>query len=61
MPVATEFNSSAPYKFPQGAYSTALALMNRIFAKDRHLPVPLDTEVLSIEHSKTENPQDSTE
>ncbi|KAI0848441.1 hypothetical protein F5Y00DRAFT_270173 [Daldinia vernicosa] len=61
MPVAAEFNSSAPYKFPQGAYSTTLAIMNKIFAKDQYLTVLLDTEVISVEHSKTENAQDPTE
>ncbi|KAK6500074.1 hypothetical protein TWF481_010432 [Arthrobotrys musiformis] len=51
MPVAAQFNSSSPYMFPQGAYSTTLALMNRMYAHDRYLTVLLDTEVLSIEHS----------
>ncbi|KAF3157613.1 hypothetical protein TWF569_000178 [Orbilia oligospora] len=50
MPVAAQFNSAAPYKFPQGAYSTTLALMNRIYAHDRYLTVLLNTEVLSVEH-----------
>ncbi|KAK6515163.1 hypothetical protein TWF506_007508 [Arthrobotrys conoides] len=50
MPVAAQFNSAAPYMFPQGAYSTTLALMNRIYAHDRYLTVLLSTEALSVEH-----------
>lgn len=49
MPVAAEFSSSAPYKFPQGAYSTTLALMNRMFANDKYLTVLLRTEVLAVQ------------
>ncbi|KAK8130607.1 FAD/NAD(P)-binding domain-containing protein [Apiospora kogelbergensis] len=51
MPVAAEFQSSAPYKFPQGAYSTSLALMNRMFANDKYLTVLLTTEVVSVQRS----------
>ncbi|KAG8157401.1 hypothetical protein KVR01_012785 [Diaporthe batatas] len=55
MPVAAEFNSSAPYKFPQGAYSTTLALMNRMFANDKYLTVLMRTEVLAVQRSSDEN------
>ncbi|KAK6526711.1 hypothetical protein TWF281_009914 [Arthrobotrys megalospora] len=55
MPVAAQFNSGAPYMFPQGAYSTTLALMNRMYANDQYLTVLLNTEVLSVEHSVVES------
>lgn len=54
MPVAVEFNSSAVYRFPQGAYSTTLAIMNRIFANDRFLTVVMDAEVLSVEQMNSD-------
>ena len=51
-PVAIEFHSPAPYRFPQGAYSTAVPLLNRIYARDRRLKVLLDTEVLKVDFTK---------
>jgi choline dehydrogenase-like flavoprotein len=53
MPVAAQFNAPAPYKFPQGAYSTTLALMNRMYANDRYLTVLLNTEVVAIEQNES--------
>ncbi|KAI5458303.1 hypothetical protein BGZ63DRAFT_363579 [Mariannaea sp. PMI_226] len=53
MPVAAQFNSPAPYKFPQGAYSTTLALMNRMYANDRYLTVLLNTEVVALEQEES--------
>jgi len=49
MPVATELSSPAPYRFPQGAYSTTVALLNRMYAKDQYLTVLLHTEVIQVE------------
>lgn len=49
MPVATELSSPAPYRFPQGAYSTTVALLNRMYAKDQFLTVLLHSEVLQVE------------
>lgn len=53
-PVAVEFLSPAPYRFPQGAYSTAVPLLNRIYARDRRLTVLLNTEVLNVDFTKAE-------
>ncbi|KAI1179029.1 hypothetical protein F4777DRAFT_535353 [Nemania sp. FL0916] len=53
MPIAAQFNSSAPYKFPMGAYSSTLALMNRMYSNDQYLTVLLGTEVLSVEYHST--------
>ncbi|KAH7015768.1 hypothetical protein EDB80DRAFT_638103 [Ilyonectria destructans] len=53
MPVAAQFNAPAPYKFPQCAYSTTLALMNRIYSNDRYLTVLLNTEVIALDQSET--------
>ena len=59
-PVATEFNSSAPYRFPQGAYSTTVSLMNRIYARDEFLTVLMHHECLDFEYpspdTSLENP-----
>ena len=52
-PVAIEFHSPAPYRFPQGAYSTAVPLLNRIYARDRRLTVLLNTEVLKVDFTKS--------
>ncbi|KAK4163937.1 hypothetical protein QBC43DRAFT_212110 [Cladorrhinum sp. PSN259] len=52
MPVAAQFNSSAPYRFPQGAYSTTLALVNRMYANNKYLTVLLNTEVLAVQHAE---------
>jgi len=51
-PVAIEFHSPAPYSFPQGAYSTAVPLLNRIYARDRRLTVLLNTEVLNVDFTR---------
>lgn len=48
MPVAAQFNSAAAYRFPQGAYSTTLALVNRMYANNRDLTMLLNTEVLAV-------------
>ncbi|KAJ4246522.1 hypothetical protein NW762_013462 [Fusarium torreyae] len=50
MPVAAQFNAPAPYKFAQGAYSTTLAIINRMYANDQYLSVLLNTEVIAVEH-----------
>ena len=36
--IATQLNSPEPssYRFPQGAYSTVVPLLNRIYARDEH-------------------------
>ncbi|KAF4952969.1 hypothetical protein FSARC_12508 [Fusarium sarcochroum] len=51
MPVAAQFNAPAPYKFAQGAYSTTLAIINRMYANDQYLSVLLNTEVIAVEHT----------
>jgi len=51
-PVAIQFHSPAPYQFPQGAYSTAVPLLNRIYSRDRRLTVLLNTEVLNVDFTK---------
>lgn len=51
-PLAIEFHSPAPYRFPQGAYSTAVPLSNRIYARDRRLTVLLNTEVLNVDFTR---------
>ncbi|KAF4460597.1 choline dehydrogenase flavo [Fusarium albosuccineum] len=48
MPVAAGFNAPAPYKFSQGAFSTTLAIMNRMYANDPCLSVLIDTEVVAV-------------
>lgn len=52
-PVATQFHSPAPYQFPQGAYSTTVPLLNRIYARDRRLTVLLNSEVLNVDFTRT--------
>ena len=47
-PIATQLISPAPYRFPQGAYSTTGPLLNRMYARDQYLTVLLETEVLEI-------------
>ncbi|KAF4998986.1 hypothetical protein FGRMN_2785 [Fusarium graminum] len=47
MPIAAQFNAPAPYKFAQGAYSTTLSIMNRMYANDPYLTVLLNTEVIA--------------
>jgi hypothetical protein len=51
-PLATQLNSPAVYRFPQGAYSTTGPLLNRMYARDKYLTVLLDTEVTEIEIPK---------
>ena len=51
-PVAIQFHSPAPYLFPQGAYSTTVPLLNRIYSRDRRLTVLLNTEVLNVDFTK---------
>nr|BAT62473.1 4-amino-4-deoxyarabinitol oxidase [Thelonectria discophora] len=53
MPVAAQFNAPAPYQFPQGAYSTTLNLMNRMYANDRYLTVLLNTEVVALDQTES--------
>ncbi|ROT34482.1 FAD/NAD(P)-binding domain-containing protein [Sodiomyces alkalinus F11] len=57
MPVAAQFNAPAPYKFSQGAYSTTLAIINRMYANDPYLTVLLNTEVLAVDHEDVGNQQ----
>jgi choline dehydrogenase-like flavoprotein len=57
-PIATQLNSPAPYRFPQGAYSTVTPLLNRIYARDEHLSVLMDAEVI---HLEIEKPSDSAD
>ncbi|CAJ0555415.1 Ff.00g054800.m01.CDS01 [Fusarium sp. VM40] len=51
MPIAAQFNAPAPYKFAQGAFSTTLAIMNRMYANDQYLSVLLDTEVIAVQQT----------
>jgi hypothetical protein len=51
-PIATQLNSPAVYRFPQGAYSTTGPLLNRMYARDKYLTVLLETEVTEIEIPK---------
>jgi choline dehydrogenase-like flavoprotein len=53
MPIAAQFNSPAPYKFAQGAYSTTLSIMNRMYANDPYLSVLVNTEVIAVQHKDT--------
>ncbi|OBS23323.1 hypothetical protein FPOA_03872 [Fusarium poae] len=55
MPIAAQFNSPAPYKFAQGAYSTTLAIMNRMYANDPYLSVLVDTEVIAVQYKDTDS------
>ncbi|KAM0551820.1 hypothetical protein ACHAPJ_008155 [Fusarium lateritium] len=59
MPVAAQFNAPAPYKFAQGAYSTTLAIINRMYANDQYLSVLLNTEVIAVEHTASNTFQKS--
>jgi choline dehydrogenase-like flavoprotein len=51
MPIAAQFNAPAPYKFAQGAFSTTLSIMNRMYANDPYLSVLLNTEVIAVQHT----------
>lgn len=55
-PVASEFNSPSPYRFPQLAFSTVEPILNRIYARDPYLTVMMGAEVISLDLSK---PSDS--
>ncbi|KAF8451229.1 hypothetical protein BGX38DRAFT_1269494 [Terfezia claveryi] len=54
-PIATQLNSSAPYRFPQGAYSTTVSLMNRIYARDEFLTVLMNHECLDFQYPSPED------
>ena len=47
--IAVQFDSPAPYRFPQGAYSTVVPLLNRIYARDEHLSVLMNAEVIQLD------------
>lgn len=49
-PVAAEFKSPSPYRFPQGAYSTVDALLDKAYARDEYLTILPNTEVLSVSY-----------
>lgn len=51
MPVAAQFHSPHTYRFPQGAYSTTLALVNRMYGNDGNLTVLLNSEAVAIDHA----------
>jgi hypothetical protein len=51
-PIATQFNSPGAYRFSQGAYSTVVPILNRIYARDQHLSVLMDAEVLQLDIPK---------
>lgn len=55
MPVAAEFDSPQPYKFPMGAFSTTLSVMNRMYANDQYLTVLTGTEVLAVDHEEKDS------
>ena len=52
-PVAAGFNSPSPYIFPQGAYSTVDALLDKAYARDPNLTVLLNTEALRVSFDDT--------
>ncbi|KAK7689491.1 hypothetical protein QCA50_007283 [Cerrena zonata] len=51
-PVASQFNSPSPYRFPQLAFSTVEVLLNHIYARDPYLTVLMGAEVVSLDLSK---------
>lgn len=53
-PVAIEFNSPAPYRFPQGAFSATTALLNRIYSRDQYLTVLMGANVLHLDVPRLE-------
>ncbi|KIJ47614.1 hypothetical protein M422DRAFT_163772 [Sphaerobolus stellatus SS14] len=53
-PVAIEFNSPAPYRFPQGAFSATTALLNCIYSRDKYLTVLMGTDVLHLDVPRPE-------
>jgi len=52
---AAEFKSPKPYQFPQGAYSTVDALLEKAYAKDQYLTILMNAEVLSVSVNKIDN------
>ena len=46
--LATEFQASNLYEFPQGAYSTVDAILERSYPRDPNLTILLNTEVISV-------------
>ena len=50
--LAIQLKAPQPYRFPQGGFSTTGPLLNRMYAKDKHLTVALHTEVLEVEYSE---------
>lgn len=52
--LATEFAASQPYRFPQGGFSTTASLLNRMYARDKHLTVVLHIEVLTVEYDEAD-------
>lgn len=50
--LATELVSTSPYQFPQGAFSTVEAILNRVYARDPYLTVLMEAEVLSLDLSQ---------
>ena len=61
-PIAAQFDAPSPYRFPQGAYSTVVPLLNRIYARDKYLTVLMHAEVVYFDVSKSfqENANDTT-
>jgi choline dehydrogenase-like flavoprotein len=54
-PIAAEFKSPKPYQFPQGAYSTVDALLEKAYARDQYLTILMNAEVLSVSVNKANN------
>ncbi|KAE8319577.1 hypothetical protein BDV41DRAFT_520236 [Aspergillus transmontanensis] len=52
-PIAAEFKSTHPYRFPQGAYSTIDALLNLAYAGNHRLTILMNTEALFVTYEKT--------
>ena len=52
-PVATEFKSPGPYQFPQGAYSTVDAILNKVYARDPCFTLLLNTEAKFVSVNQT--------
>jgi choline dehydrogenase-like flavoprotein len=54
-PIAAEFTSPSPYQFPQGAYSTVDALLDKVYARDQYLTILLNAEVLRVSVNKIDD------
>lgn len=52
-PLGIEFMSHLPYRYPQGAYSSTTALLNRMYARDQYLTVLLEQEVFEVGYTDT--------